>query len=541
MTKFSGSRKIHSYSAVCLTSVLLFAGWPAAGFAPLLLIAWVPMLALEDYFFENKETVRHSRIFYLAYACFFLWNVLSTWWIYYASAFGACAAIFFNSLFMATVFAAFHKVRCRLGSKAGYVALLVCWTGFEYLHLNWDLSWPWLTLGNGFAAFPELVQWYAYTGVLGGTLWILLCNVLVYRSVKSALTGIDKVPGAYRLISYSVMVILLPVLLSLWMYFSYTENPHPVKVAVVQPNIDPYNEKFTTMSSEEQVAIMLRLGATVIDSSTDYLVGPETALPYSIWEDALPAHHDIQTLKAFLQPFPKLQIIAGVSTNKLYGAVPPTASARKFRDSPEYYDSYNTAMQIDRAGNIQLYHKSQLVIGVEKIPYPRFFGYFEKYAIALGGASGSLGTQDEPGIFDSPQHIKIAPAICYESIYGAYISKYVKKGAQLIFIITNDGWWYDTPGYRQHLQYARLRAVETRRSIARSANTGISAFINQRGDVIQKTRWWEPVAIQQTINANEVQTFYVKWGDYVGVIAAALAVILLAVSFISRFINFNDN
>jgi apolipoprotein N-acyltransferase len=97
----------------------------------------------------------------------------------------------------------------------------------------------------------------------------------------------------------------------------------------------------------------------------------------------------------------------------------------------------------------------------------------------------------------------------------------------MIFIITNDGWWKNTPGYHQHLSFARLRAIETRRSIARSANTGISCFINQRGDVLQPTGWWVEAAIKGSINANDEITFYVKFGDYIARISLLISGLLV--------------
>lgn len=526
MQLFSGHKRLHCFFAVIISSLLLFAGWPAGGFAPLLLVAWIPALTLEDYYFVNRKTVRHKQVFGYGYLLFILWNILTTWWIYFATGFGMAAAIICNSLFMATVFSLFHFVRCRLGSHIGYLSLLVFWTGFEYLHLHWDLSWPWLTLGNGFASYPKLVQWYEFTGILGGTVWILLCNVLVYQVIRPLLSSAPVSQNYNRLISFTAGVILLPVVLSEIMYYSYTEKLQPVKVAVVQPNIDPYHEKFGSMSGEEQVAKMLQLSASLVDSSTDYLVAPETALPFSIWEDQLPNNRDIRTLKSFLKTYPNMQLITGAATSVQYKGKPPTITARQFSDSPEYYDSYNTALQLDAAGNIQIYHKSQLVIGVEKIPYPKIFGYFEKFAIDLGGAAGSLGTQPEPSVFKAPSGMIVAPAICYESIYGDYIREYIQKGARLIFIITNDGWWGNSPGYRQHLVYASLRAIETRRSIARSANTGISAFINQRGDIIEQTGWWVPAILQRSINANDALTYYVRYGDYIGIICSAGSILL---------------
>jgi apolipoprotein N-acyltransferase len=175
---------------------------------------------------------------------------------------------------------------------------------------------------------------------------------------------------------------------------------------------------------------------------------------------------------------------------------------------------------------IKIYHKSKLVLGVEKLPFASILAPFEKYAINLGGTMGSLGIEKEAKIFDN-EKTKVAPVICYESIYGEYVTDYVKKGANVIFIITNDGWWEDTPGYKQHLAYGRLRAIETRRSIARSANTGISCFINQRGDILQATNWWEQGVISGKINLNEKVTFYTKHGDYIGRVAAFIGTLML--------------
>jgi apolipoprotein N-acyltransferase len=120
--------------------------------------------------------------------------------------------------------------------------------------------------------------------------------------------------------------------------------------------------------------------------------------------------------------------------------------------------------------------------------------------------------------------------ICYESVFGEYVTEYIKKGSNLIFVITNDGWWGDTPGHRQHFTFSRLRAIETRRSIARSANTGISAFIDQRGDAFQVTRYWEPDVIRQTINANDKMTFYVRYGDYIGRLSSFVAIVLVLIA-----------
>ena len=133
-------------------------------------------------------------------------------------------------------------------------------------------------------------------------------------------------------------------------------------------------------------------------------------------------------------------------------------------------------------------------------------------------------------MFSSPGNpYKPAPIICYESIYSNYATEYVRNGANLFTIITNDGWWGDTPGYHQHASFSSLRAIETRRSVARSANTGISSLINQRGEVMQELGWWKKGALKGTLNANDELTYYVRNGDYIGRTACFFSVLVVLI------------
>jgi apolipoprotein N-acyltransferase len=512
-----------------LSGILLTAAWPVSGSAALLFIGFVPLLIL-----ESKVGLFNSRkVFYASYLAFFCWNAGTTWWIYNSSLGGAIMAIVFNTFFMAMVFVFYHQTKSALGCRIGYASFILYWVGFEYLHLNWDLSWPWLTLGNGFATNIRWIQWYEYSGVLGGSVWVLLLNLFLYKAI---FYRIQKKPMA-KFMVVTIVLIVVPISISLYRYASYTEVSHPVKVVVVQPNIDPYTEKFGTMTSSQQLDLFLKQAITRLDSSTDYLVGPETAVPDGIWEDRLYLSKDLQTLKKFNATFPKLKTVIGITSNKVYKkgeAVSETA--RQYPNDNNFYDSYNTGIQISNTDSMQLYHKSKLVIGVEMIPYPFLFKYFEKLAINLGGTTGSLGVQDERGVFTAVKPaVKVAPVICYESIYGGFVTGYIRKGANLIFILTNDGWWGNTPGYKQHLAYASLRAIENRRSIARSANTGTSCFINQRGDISQATTWWTPTAISGILNTNDTLTFYSKHGDIIGKLCGIFSLFLLPIAWIAGY------
>ena len=204
-----------------------------------------------------------------------------------------------------------------------------------------------------------------------------------------------------------------------------------------------------------------------------------------------------------------------------------TLTARKL-SGEGWYDNYNAAMHIDSSSRIQLHRKSKLVLGVEKIPFLNYLPWMKRLSIDLGGSSGGYGTQAVPSVlYDQNQQKGIAPIICYESVYGEYVNQYAQQGASLYAIITNDGWWDNTPGYKQHLAYSRLRAIESRRSIVRSANTGISAIIDPYGKIVSESNWWEQAALKGKVELNTVTTFYIEFGDYIGRIAAFVAVLLL--------------
>jgi apolipoprotein N-acyltransferase len=309
---------------------------------------------------------------------------------------------------------------------------------------------------------------------------------------------------------------------------------------LVQPNIDPYKEKFGTIKPVDQLKRITNLAKTQIDKNTDYLIGPETAIPEGFWENNLKEAWFIDTLSKIIDSFPQLKIVIGLSSYRMYiNGQGRTASARSYPDIANYYyDAYNTAVYLDSSENVQLYHKSKLVPGVEKMPFSRYLKFMNKFALNMGGSTGTYGFQENRTPFYSTyKKVNVAPVICYESAYGEFVSRYVRNGANLIFIITNDGWWGNTAGYKQHLVYARLRAIETRRSIARCANTGISCFIDQRGNFIQKSGWWTPVCMKNTINANDYITFYVRYGDYIGRILqylSYLTILILLAVFIKR-------
>ena len=521
-------KRITKISLALLSGLLLAAAWPTKGFTALIFTAFVPLIMLQDN--AGKDSNDKTNIFALSFLAFLVWNGLTTWWVCNSTLIGGIATSLLNSTFMATIFWLYHFTRKNVfKNRNGYFILILFFLAFENLHLNWQLNWPWLNIGNVFSHNHSWVQWYEFTGVAGGTIWVLLSNILAYKSLKSYIDK-DKTNFKKNIIILAI-TILVPLAISKIMYVTYNEKGDEVEVVVVQPNIDPYKEEFR-LSSGEILRRNLELAEPLMDENTRFVVSPESSIHESIWLENVDSYKSIKNLKLFSRNNHNAAYVIGAST---LGMVPKGEeddfAARKFYDADEYYYSYNTAFLVSNKTDIQYHQKSRLTPGVEMMPSWWFLRPIKNFAIDLGGTVGTLKRENKITLLDFEDY-RIASMICYESVFGDYVSKFVKEGADLIFVITNDGWWGDTPGHRQHLEMSKLRAIENRRSVARSANTGISAFINQRGDIIEKTQYWQAAALRNTVKANEELTFYSKHGDYLYRAGSFVALLLLCFSFV---------
>jgi apolipoprotein N-acyltransferase len=528
-----------------LGALLLSCGWlphPVALPQLLLLVAWVPYLLLEREL--TRQGARKGRVFATTYFMLVLWNALTTWWVSYSTLGGGIAAVVLNAALMCLPLMAFRQTKKRLGNRIGYLSLPVYWLAFEQLHLHWDVTWPWLTLGNGFAAAPQWVQWYEYTGFLGGSLWVWVVSLLAFRvliknyelkiknevgQVRGDNTDSDRTSFAFLI---PVLAVALPIGLSYALGAAYHEKGPTAEVVVVQPNFDPYAEKFSSSPNyvpyPEQLNRMLTLSTQQLTPQTRLVVWPETALEENHWESTIERQFDIQRVRQWLSEHPGVALLTGITTIGTYPNKEAASETARYRDDLGYYDVYNaTAYFANATAPVALYHKSRLVPGVEKIP-PMLSSVLSN--IDLGGYVGSYGSQAERTVYAAPAGapaLRPAPLICYESIYGDFVAEYVPNGATLLTLSTNDAWWHDSPGYRQLLRYGSLRCIETRRDLARAANTGYTGFINQKGDITQLVPAWVPTASRGVVHLNDEQTFYVRHGELIGRGAQGLAVLLL--------------
>ena len=511
-----------------LSGSLLAASWVTYGITPLIFIAFVPLLLADSHIRSHyKHTKR--KIFILSYIAFLIWNIVSTWWIWNSTHVGAVLAISINSLLMSLTFLLYHLVAKRSTQKLSLSFLVAIWLSFEKFHLWWDISWPWLNLGNVFSEKITWIQWYEYTGAFGGSLWVWLLNIIFYIAAKDYLTDKNRALLAKR-VGIAMLFFAIPVVISYYSYINYSEKGlKTADVVVLQPNIDPYEEKyqFSNESTSEAISYFL---LDKLDHKVNFIITPETMLARNILIDELANSAPVNTLKNLFLAFPQVNWVVGVSLLKfIEDKKDVTAQSNYLAEKDIWYNDYNSAFLLNydyfRSDTLPLYHKSKLVVAVENFPYQHLLKpILGDMLINLGGTIALKTTQSERSVFTGRETFgKAAPIICYETVYGEFVTDYIKKGANFLAVLTNDAWWGDTQGYKQLLSYTRLRAIETRRSVARSANTGISAFINGRGDILKALPYRDFNTLRCTIALNEEVTFYVRMGDYIARIAGFLA------------------
>ena len=529
-----------------LGAVLMASGFAPFDFLPGAMIGLVPLLLTEDEISKNK-TWRKWRVFGCAYLFFAAFNFFTIWWVKNASWIGVIASVVVNSFFFALLTSLYSSVKSRLSFKAGLIAFPAFFLGWEYIEFqDWDLSWPWLTIGHSFGNWPKLIQWFSYSGVLGGSLWLLIINIYVFLIIKSWREKEEQFLRFKKAVQLA-LVVLVPSIISILQYYTYDEKGFEQDIVVLQPNMEPYSDNFMNSQGEEYPSLsaishvrkFTQIADNVMDDNVDWLLMHETALPKTETNFSLHSSPRVQILKKWRdKKYPRTSILTGLAFQEYKtdedlkrNTVFPATYKRTY--DGRYYEYFNSSVLINgEHDTLPQYHKSRLVIGVERIP--SYFVYFQRYLTDFDSDPSAVvynpnnAIQPQREVFYGLQDSSVvAPVICYESVFGDYVTDYVKKGANFIGIITNDSWWGDTPGYQQHWSFARLRAIETRRSIARSANTGTSGFINQRGDELQKSDYLTPDCLRQKIRCNNEITFYVKYGDVIGKIGLGLAIMIL--------------
>lgn len=440
-----------------------------------------------------------------------VFTILTFWWIVRLPSHAMTVpwliypALLALGLFLGLYTALFGWVVRFLRRRLGWPVLLsapAVWVAAEWAKSSGPLGLPWGNLGYALAREPAWIQTASLHGAPGLSFWIVAVNALVAAVVVAKRPVLR---GAFALAA--ALAVWLPVRWGEARLEAAATQPL-ASVAIVQPNVGSA-DKWDETKQDAILASMFEATREAASATPkpDLIVWPETSLPFFVRLEPL----RLGQLQALVREI-GVPVLAGYPDAKL------SASG-----SPE---TYNAAGLLRANGKFATqYEKIHLVPFGERIPFQEVLPFLGK--IDLGQAEWTPGTRAVVFTGAGPS---FAVLICFESIFADHTRMFALEGAQYLVNITNDEWFGKTAGPVQHADMAILRAVELGRSVARSANTGISMLIDPYGRVKRETPLFEPALLTGTVEASLPPTRFLAWGDWVTMLCLAVTVILVAVA-----------
>jgi apolipoprotein N-acyltransferase len=516
------------------SGILLGLAYPPNPVGLLGSIGLIPLL----YALERARS--YSELIRWSYLSLVIFSALTSWWVgsWQANAdpflmISCILLVLIHPFFFIVPLVIYRAVRRRSSRLYALIFLPFLWCGGEYLHALTDASYPWLTLGNTQTYNLYYIQFIEFTGIWGLSFLLLVQNC-AFTAMLFALDWEERSQMRIFRIGTAIVVVTLVLPFLYGFYVLGQSNSHipdkALRVTVVQPNENPW-DKWNKADTTNHIAVNAALSHQAEEAQqSDMFLWAENAIPYQItdprdftvggkalseWQHEMYASVDALGVPV-LTGFPDYTRYEDLETA-------PAASKWGGISSPENpngtyrWDYFNSAgMFVPGKGLTAAYHKMQLVPFGERVPFIDEVPFLESM-LTWGVGISAWGKGQDITTFTVPYRdttTQTATVICFESIYPNVVRRFVERGANFLTIITNDGWYLGTPGPLQHERFALLRAIETRRSIARAANTGISCFIDPYGRILSETEENVTTTLTSPIELRDDQTLYVRWGDW---------------------------
>ncbi|MDZ7719639.1 MAG: apolipoprotein N-acyltransferase [Balneolaceae bacterium] len=492
-------------------SILLALSFPPFNVAILQIPAFLCLFRIGSISESKREVILY------AYPSFVLWNLFTTYWLMMATIAGGIAAILANAALMLIPLLMIRRVQqSELHPMlSGFFAASI-WVSYEFLHHNWDLSWPWLTLGNAWSNLTGVIQYISVTGVWGISFWVILTSSLFYAYL-------NKSENRNLLISSIAVLVIFPLFSIISMVTMHYADEEEIHVTIVQPNSDSYQRFGGEASLDALTDKLLRLSNEARTEETDVIIWPENAVDSSLRVTS----PQFDVIKDSVKSW-NTSLITGLGLIEIYEEDQKRPQVVRESSGGTIYNIFNAALFIKTDQSTEIYRKGRLVPIVERFPFVTYFQRLDVFRWMDWGSVVGYGLGQEPTLF-SVDGNKTPALICYDSVFPGWVNQFANNGAGFLTIITNDGWWGDSNGHIQHFAYARLRAIEQRMWIARSANNGISGIISPDGKVQKETEYWTEDAFTFTIYNSDHQTIYNRFGDWLGYLSLVSTVVGLIV------------
>jgi apolipoprotein N-acyltransferase len=413
----------------------------------------------------------------------------------------------------------------KKGNKFTPVYFIAAWLTVELIQSYFQLGSPFFNLGHSLGANPKLIQWYEFTGAAGGTVWILAVNFVLYSLGK---TLINERKRWIRKSIPALGVLLLPVIISILIYYSYKEKGQSSEVLIIHPSTDCHDVKYQ-INIYELMDIYLGIMLPKLTEKTEYVVLPETAITNAGWVADFNRNLVFDYFYKKTANYPNLKLVTGAIA---YEAIPNVEKIKGYQRIPGirysekykvWYYTYNSALQIEKAAPVQMRTKEGLVPYQEYAPYPLILPHIAPVGIDFQFSSRETNQQ----VFTSKNGKKTAALICYELVYNRKFYKAARQGAEAFFVLLNEGWYNDPKVPRQFLQLSAVRAIENRRYVAHTSNLGISAFIDQRGEMVARQESKQPGFLKYEIRMNKKVTAAALMGNFPGLTALFATIMMI--------------
>ncbi len=501
------------------SAIALSAAWWTPLLAPLLFVAFVPLLLLQDKL-EAEGGADGVRLFRLAFLSFGLWQLSGTWWAARLHWGATALPVLLGGLGMAGVFWLFHLAKKRLGHSFGYMGLLLFWLAYESLQQQGALGFPWRDLGVGIGALGGWVGWYAYLGTPGGSAWVLLVNLLVHRTLRSWLRQ-TPLRWVWPVGALAVLAAVVPPLAWAGLKPAPSAQAGQLRVGLVQNLLDPL-EKYDSSTFARQEADLLRLAELAIAQGAELVILPETSWPRGVWDGQA---------DSALGPLLELgrrsgaDILVGVHS---FERLPAGHDEPLANPSPQGdFLARNSSLLLHQGRVLDIHHKSKLMPGAETVPLGDRWAALNRLSARFGEAWGPLAPDPSPRSMAGPDSLSLAVLLCWESVFGGYAASLWAPGPGLVVVQTNDGWWGDSPVMDEHLAHARLRALEAGRWLARAGSNGGTAFIAPDGSLAERAPDWQEAVLVRDLPLLDGQGSFAQNGDPVGKLARFFGALLL--------------
>lgn len=487
----------------CLPPFNHEAHWLLAPFPFLTFVALIPF-----FYFARQRPLK--KALFNTYLYSYTMALGQFFWIAFVKIEGLWAIIILAMFVLAFYVALFYLAAAIafrwLYKKAPIVSIATfpaVWILIDYSRTLGELGFPWEFLGYSLTPVLPLSQFASLTGVWGLTYLIVIGNMLVWH-MSTLWLHRSKTSRTWVMVAGAFVCLVLAI--SIWGHFRMQRIKEPLehaKIALLQPALDQLSwGNFSLETSFTVIDSMVKVAAL---EKPDFIIGPESSLLCYL---ARQSHH-----RARYQGWAD-----SANTPLLLGAIDWEKADSA---SPYEYLVYNAAfLALPGKKKLQPYRKIKLVPFSEAFPFEADFPILSR--VNLGESDFKRGKEET--VFTINDHLKVAVYVCYEAIFPSFVQRRLKKGANLIVHITNDGWFGKTTGPYQHAIMSRMRAIENGVPIARCAITGISMFIDPVGRIIKQSQLDKRVILQHATIIRKADTFYARHGDWFIVFSAVVAV-----------------